>query len=114
MPYKHTELKIPKEHDRRIKLTDEQRNEIKKLYGKISQRKLAVMFNVSRRLIIFIGNPEAEKRNKECYYERGGSKVYYDKNKHTKAMKKHRQHKQELYLKNKLIGDDEDENFNKI
>ena len=29
MPYKSGKIKLPKEHDRRIKLTDEQREEIR-------------------------------------------------------------------------------------
>ena len=90
MPYKFQtdKLLIKREDDKRVKLTDEERKEIKKLYGSISQRKLAVMFNVSRRLIIFIGNPKTKERNLELRAEKGGSSFYYDKEKHTKAMKK--------------------------
>ena len=33
MPYKSEKIKLPKELDRRVKLTDEQREEIKDLYG---------------------------------------------------------------------------------
>jgi len=102
MPYKHKDLKIYRADDRRVKLSDEDREEIKKLYGTISQRKLASKYNVSRRLIIFIGCPEKYERNLKQREERGGSKIYYKKEKHTKAMKKHRQHKQKLYLDGKL------------
>lgn len=43
MPYKSEKIKLPKEYDRRIKLTDEQREEIKEKYatGLYSQRALA-------------------------------------------------------------------------
>ena len=43
MPYKSEKIKLPKEHDRRIKLTDEQREEIREKYstGLYSQRALA-------------------------------------------------------------------------
>lgn len=102
MPYKHIDLKIPKDKDKRIKLSDEQKAEIKNLYGKISQRKLAEMYGVSRRLIIFIGDERQAQRNKETYKERGGSMAYYDKEKHRVAMQKHRHYKQELYLKEEL------------
>lgn len=107
MPYKH-EYSEPKKQitqfdDRRRKLTDEQREEIKKLYGKISQRKLARMFGVSRRLIIFIGCPEKYKKNLEDRANKGGSKIYYDCKKHTTAMRKHRKHKHDLDKKQKLV-----------
>ena len=63
---------------------------------KTSQRQLARMFNVSRRLIQFILNPDAHKNNLERRREKGGSKIYYDKEKHTKAIREHRQYKKEL------------------
>lgn len=99
MPFKFEtdKLLIPKEHDKRIKLTDTDRIKIKELYGKVSQRKLAKMFNVSRRLIIFIGCPEKHKLNLKQRAERGGSKQYYDSIKCVKYKQKHRQHKKELF-----------------
>ena len=104
MPYKfETEhKKIKREDDKRIKLTDEQREKIKILYGQISQRKLAKMFNVSRRLIVFIGDPSQLEQNLECRKKRGGWKYYYVKHKHAQAMKTHRQYKLKLNLKGKL------------
>jgi len=106
MPFKfETEnLKIPKEMDRRRKLNDEQRKEIKKLYGKISQRKLAKMFNVSRRLIVFIGDPDQYKKNLENRKLRGGSAIYYDKNKQKKYAKVTRKYKKQLYDEKLLEG----------
>jgi serine/threonine-protein kinase RIO1 len=101
MPYKF-ETKhqlIPKEYDRRIKITPEQRKEIKKLYGKISQRKLAKMFNVSRRLVTFIGDPSKLKRHKYLSKLRGS---YYEKEKQKKYMKKHRRYKYILYKQGRL------------
>ncbi|HKL23368.1 MAG TPA: helix-turn-helix domain-containing protein [Candidatus Nanoarchaeia archaeon] len=107
MPYKHEysepKQKITETYDRRRKLTDKQREEIKELYGKISQRKLAKKYGVSRRTIIWIGCPEKYKKNLEDRAKRGGSKIYYDCEKHKKAMKKHRKHKHELDKNNKLV-----------
>jgi len=105
MPFKFEtdKLKIKKCDDKRIKLTNAERHEIKQLYGKISQRKLAKLYNVSRRLIIFIGCPEKYEQNLKCREERGGSMQYYNKQKHTKIMKKHRTYKKELYDNDKLI-----------
>lgn len=105
MPYKFetTKTKIPEALDKRAKLTKEQREEIKELYGTISQRKLAKMFGVSRRLIIFIGDPEQHKENLKRRSERGGSMAYYDKEKNRKAILKHRRRKKKLYDKGLLI-----------
>lgn len=67
-----------------------------------SQRKIAKMFNVSRRLIQFILNPESHKKNLERRRELGGSKIYYKKDKHTKAIREHRQYKKELLTKKNI------------
>ena len=102
MPYKCEPLHIPKPKDRRVKLTDEQRIEIKASMGLYSQRKLAAMYNVSRRLITYILDPKKQEANLKQRAERGGSKIYYDKDKHTIAMRTHRQYKQQLYLNGEL------------
>jgi transposase len=62
----------------------------------ISQRKLALMFNVSRRLIQFILDPSKHQANLEARKQRGGSKIYYKREKHTKSVKEHRKYKQSL------------------
>jgi len=102
MPYKFgtEKKKIPKLLDKRVKLTEEDKLKIKELYGKISQRKLAKMFGVSRRLIVFIGDEEKYKRHKE--YMKNRWKLYYSKEKHRKYMKNHRKYKYELYKKDFL------------
>lgn len=102
MPYKCEKLHIKREDDKRVKLSLEDREQIKQLYGKISQRKLAKMFNVSRRLIQFIGDPIKKQKDLLNLKLRGGSRIYYDKNKHTKAIREHRRRKQKLYLAGKL------------
>lgn len=65
----------------------------------VSQRALAGMFKVSRRLIGFIINPDKLRQNRERRDERGGSSIYYKKEKHTAAIREHRQYKYKL-LKN--------------
>jgi len=62
------------------------------------------MFNVSRRLIQFIGDSSKKVRNLEVRKARGGSMAYYNKEKQRQYMKNNRKYKQELYLNNKLIG----------
>lgn len=105
MPYKFEtqKEKIPRELDKRVKLTYEQKMEIINLYGIKSQRQLAKEYNVSRRLIQFIGDPEKHQKNLLRREERGGSKQYYNKEKNTKTMREHRQRKQELKQKGELI-----------
>ena len=61
MPYKSEKIKIEfTKHDKRIKLTDEQREQIKKEYmtGLISQRDLAKKYKVNRKTIYNIIHPE--------------------------------------------------------
>ena len=62
----------------------------------LSQRKLAALFNVSRRLITFIIDPAKHTDNLERRRERGGSKQYYNKDKHTEAIRNHRRYKYNL------------------
>ena len=101
MPYKSEKIIIAgSKFDRRIKLTDQQREEIMK--SNLSQRKLAEMYGVSRRLIQFIKHPERYERNKKLRELRGGSKIYYDKDKNREAIKEHRRYKQNLYMANEI------------
>ena len=104
MPYKHTEKLIPTKLKKSAKLTQDDKDEMRKMYkmGGWSYRTLGIEFGVSKSMAIYAVNPERQKKNYALRVARGGSKIYYDKNKHTEAMKKHRQHKQELYLDGKL------------
>ncbi len=107
MPYKHEydKAKLPKEQKQRVKLRDCQRAIIPKLYatGKFSQRKLAKEFEVSRRLIQFIIDPEKGKVCREQYKERRKDGRYYNKEYHTKAMKNHRAYKKNKVKENLII-----------
>jgi hypothetical protein len=94
--------RVGKKNDRRIKLTDEQKDEIKSLGDNHSQRELARMYGVSRRLIQFIIYPEKLEENKKRRAERGGSAVYYDKEKHRQSMKEHRDYKKSLIEKGEI------------
>ena len=98
MPYKHeTENKrIPKDLKRSAKLTIKEREEIFDNVDGLSQRKLAAKYNVSRRLIVFIQRPEAQRANYQRRVERGGSMLYYIKDKNTEAIKDTRRYKKRL------------------
>lgn len=103
MPYKSEKIKIEHtKNDKRIKLTDEQKDKIISLRGVISSHKCAELFNVSRRTIQFLWYPERLERNIQLRNERGGSKQYYDKNKWKEYMKTHRRYKQGLFLKGEI------------
>lgn len=54
------------------------------------------LFKVSRRTIQFIVFPDRAEKNIELRQKRGGSKIYYEKEKHKMAMKKHRDYKREI------------------
>lgn len=62
-----------------------------------SNRQLASMFNVSRRLIQFIVDPDKHKANLEKRKANGGSAAYYKKEYHAKKTKEHRIYKKELF-----------------
>lgn len=85
--------------DGRRKLLPEQYEEVKEHY-KISQsqRKTAKHFGVSRRLVQFITCPEKLKALQDRQREQEHWKAYYNKEEHTKAIKKYRDKKKSLGL----------------
>lgn len=98
--------------DKRVKLTEEQRRNIKTEYeaGNISYNELAKKYGVSKRLITFIVKPERQKIAKQQYAERRKDGRYYDKEKHKEYTKRHRDRKKKLYEKGLLKeGKSEDE-----
>lgn len=98
MPYRHqrTKKRIPKDKDRRRKLTDAQKIEIKKNKDGLSQRALARKYNVSRGTIKFIQDPEALAQNLQRREERGGWRQYYDIEDRARYMRNHRRYKKLL------------------
>ena len=93
---------IPRHLKRSAKLTDEERDEIYINQNELSQRALAKLYGVSRRLIQFIRFPEKHEQNMRRRKERGGSAIYYNRKKHTGSMRKHRRYKTQLYKEEKL------------
>lgn len=103
--YKSEKIKLSPKQDRRIKLNDKQREEIREKYmtGMYSQRNLAEEYGVSRRLITFILDPDKAKKNAEQLKQRRADGRYKpSKEKWAAIMREHRQYKQELYLKGEL------------
>jgi DNA-binding XRE family transcriptional regulator len=103
MPYLSEKITIAgSTNDRRIKLTQLQKKEIFENKLGLSQRKLATMYEVSRRTISFILFPEKLEENKKRREERGGSKAYYKKEKHTAYIREHRRYKQDLLISGEI------------
>ena len=112
MPYKSEKIKLQGLQDRRKKLSDEQREEIREKYstGLYSQRALASEYNVSRRLITFVLDEEKQKRNAELFKQRKADGRYKPtKEEWAKTIREHRRYKQELYLKGELVEDEQEE-----
>lgn len=111
MPYKSERIKIAgTQFDRRIKLTDEQKDLIRWLREEeqISYNKLAVQFNVSKRLVMFICNPEKYEKSKEQFKQRTREGRYKpNKKEWAETIREYRKYKQELYLNNKIKFENE-------
>lgn len=106
MPYKSEKIKLKGLQDRRKRLTDEQRKEIKGLYetGCFSLNDLAKRFDVSKKTILLIVNEESAERVKQ--YRKEHWKEWQRKGEeHNKAIMNTRRYKQELYLKDELKDD---------
>ena len=107
MPYKSEKIKLSREQDRRVKLTDSQREEIRNLYGTglYSLNDLAKKFNVSKKTVLLIVNDESAKRAKE--YRKEHWKEWHRTGKeHNEAIKKTRRYKNKLYKEGKLKEDE--------
>ncbi len=83
--------------DRRCKLLPCQKEMIHWWYAHgVGIRALARMFHVDKRLIQFELFPERKKKNIEDRRDRGGSAVYYNKERSTKAIRDHRRYKYDI------------------
>lgn len=104
MPYKSESAgAIRPEDDRRRKLTDAQREEVRTQHAQgASQRALSTSYGVSRRLISFILDPAKEAASKAAYAERRKDGRYYNPEKHTAQVREHRRRKHKLYTEGKL------------
>ena len=103
MPYVSERIKLSEVQDRRRKLTEEDKEEIRHRYkiGDGSHRSLAKEYGVSKSCIQILVNPERAKavsqRIKEHWRDYRPSKEEW-----AKTMREHRQYKHELYLKGEL------------
>lgn len=95
------DLRVTRNNDKRIKLTETQRTEIAARKGE-SIHALSREYDVSRRLIQFIQYPERIEKNKRDRQGRGGWRQYYDTAKHREQMQGHRDYKRELVKEGKI------------
>ena len=103
MPYKSERIKLNEPQDRRKKMTEEQREEIRELYstGLYSLNGLAKQYNVSKKTILLIVNKESAERAKE--YRKEHWREWARKGEEwNEVVRKYRKYKQELYLKGEL------------
>lgn len=103
MPYKSEKIKLKGLQDRRKRLTDEQREEIKKLYGTghYSLNDLAKRFVVSKKTILLIVNSDSAEKAKQ-YRKEHWKEWQRTGEEHNEAIKKTRKYKQSLMLKGEL------------
>lgn len=106
MPYKSEKIRLNEKQDRRKRLIEEQRKEIRELYstGLYSLNGLAKRFNVSKKTILLIVNEKSAEKAKQ--YRKEHWKEWQRKGaEHNKTIQKTRRYKQELYLKGELKED---------
>jgi hypothetical protein len=98
MPQDFKKYENPK-NDGRRKIMPEQYEEVIRTYRKLSSyQKTADVYRVSKRLIIFIVNPEKYEEFLRKRYDKKVWFEYYDREAHTKAQKKFRKKKRKLGL----------------
>lgn len=103
MPYKSEKLKLPPEYDRRRKLSDEQKDEMRHKYstGLYSLNGLAKEYNVSKKSVLLIVNPESKRKNDQRIKEHW--KDYAPtKTERNAIAREHRKYKNELHKNGKI------------
>lgn len=97
MPYKAEKKKLPPELDRRRKLSDSQRDEIRHKYstGLYSLNGLAKEYNVSKKTVLLIVNPESKRKNDERIKDHWRDYVP-SKEERNAIMREHRAYKHEV------------------
>lgn len=107
MPYKSEKIKLKGLQDRRKKLTDKQREEIKNLYstGYYSLNGLAKRFNVSKKTVLLIVNSDSAERAKQ-YRKEHWREWQRTGEEHNEAIKNTRRYKYDLYKNGKLKDDE--------
>ena len=103
MPYKSEKIKLPPEYDRRRKLSDEQRDEIRHKYatGLYSLNGLAREYSVSKKTVLLIVNHETKRKSDERIKEHWRDYVP-TKEERNRVANEHRKYKDRLYREGKI------------
>lgn len=103
MPYKSEKIPL-EQYDRRVKLNDVQREEIKELRKLgLSYRVIAERYEVSKKLIIMVCNPDIAERNRIASMERHREGRYKPTKEECVAiMREHRAYKHKLHKDGKI------------
>ena len=103
MPSKVDNLTVGEKYDRRRKLTNEQYEEIRHKYatGKYSYNSLAKEYNVSKKLICIIINPESKRKSDERMKEHWAD-YRANKDQQKENMRKYRAYKRKLLDEGKI------------
>lgn len=103
MPYKSEKIKLKGLQDRRKKLTDKQREEIKSLYGTgcYSLNGLAKRFEVSKKTVLLIVNENSAEKAKQ-YRKEHWREWQRTGEEWNETIRKTRKYKQQLYKEGKL------------
>ena len=103
MPRKSDLLNVTSAYDRRRKLTDKQRDEIKHKYGTgfYSLNGLAKEYNVSKKTILLVVNPESKRKNDERIKDHWHDYVP-TKEERNAVMREHRAYKKKLFKEGKI------------
>ena len=106
MPYKSEKIKLKGLQDRRKRLTDKQREEIRSLYGTglYSLNDLAKRFVVSKKTILLIVNNDSAERAKQ-YRKEHWKEWQRTGEEWNETVREHRKYKQDLYKEGKLTDD---------
>lgn len=107
MPYKSEKIKLEGLQDRRKRLTDKQKEDIKELYGTglYSLNDLAKKFGCSKKTVLLIVNPESAEKAKQ--YRKEHWREWQRKGEEwNETVREHRKYKHELYKEGKLKEED--------
>lgn len=103
MPFKSEKIRLPTEYDRRVKLSAEQKEEIKHKYetGFYSLNGLAKEYKVSKKTILLTVNPESKRKNDERIKEHWKD-YQVTKEERNAIIREHRAYKEKLYREGKI------------
>jgi hypothetical protein len=103
MPYKSEKIRLNEHQDRRRKLTDAQREEIRQIYAKggIGTGTLAKQYGVSKSTVQVIVNPKIAERHRQRMREHWRD-YRPSKEEWAATMREHRHYKHDLYVKGEL------------